>query len=130
MTTWLRWIGLPHRLGADPCDGVGADCLVMCAKVRTDAGLSMPDIDPQWFALAAAKQWEPLTAAWDQLMERCDAEPYALLLHRQPSGLGVAIAIDDGILVVHHRRGVQWLPIAAAARVIRLEYWRPRHAAI
>jgi len=130
MMTWAKWIGLPHRLGADPCDGVGADCLVMCARVRVDAGLSMPDIDPQWFELAAAGRWGPLAATWNQLMEPCDAEPYALLLHQQPSGIGVAIAVDDGVLIVHHQRGVQWLPLDVAARLLRLEYWRPIDAAI
>lgn len=130
MTSWHRWIGLPHRLAADPDDGRGVDCLVMCAKLRQLAGLSMPALDPQWFAMAAAGQWDQLEHEWRRLMVLCNAEPYALLLYRQPGRLGVSIAIDGGILLVHHRRGAQWVPIEVAVSLMDLSYWRPVDAAI
>jgi hypothetical protein len=83
-----------------------------------------------WFTMAAAGEWAELEREWRRLMVRCDAEPYAMLLSQQPSCLGVSIRLDDGILAVHHRRGVQWLPIEVAGKLMRLEYWRPRNAAI
>lgn len=132
MIDYIRWIDarLPHVIGADPDDGIGVDCLVMVHKVRTAAGLSMPSLDPQWFTMAAAGQWDQLEREWRHAMELCDIEPCALLLHRHAAGMGIGIVVDDGVLTVNHRRGVQWLPFSAAQRVMRLEYWRPRNAAI
>jgi hypothetical protein len=132
MPDWIQWVNaqLPHKFGADPDDGEGIDCLVMAQKVRAGAGLSMPFINPDWFAMAAAGRWDYLERQWLRLMEPCRLEPYALVLHSQRSGLGVGVVIDDGILIVHHRRGAQWLPMDAAARFMPLEFWRPRDAAI
>jgi hypothetical protein len=84
-----------------------------------------------WFTMAAAGEWAELEREWRRLMVRCDAEPYAMLLITTaivPRRL--RIRLDDGILAVHHRRGVQWLPIEVAGKLMRLEYWRPRNAAI
>jgi hypothetical protein len=132
MSNWPTWVSarLPHEIGADPDDGQGICCLVMCAKVRRSAGLPTPDLDPQWFTMAAAGQWEQLQREWRRLMEPCRLEPYALVLHRQPLGLGVGVVVDDGLLIVHHRRGAQWLPLEVAGRIMPLDYWRPRDAAI
>jgi hypothetical protein len=129
---WPAWVSarLPHVIGADPDDGHGICCLVMAAKVRRSAGLAMPDLDPQWFAMAAAGQWEQLQREWRRLMVPHRLEQYALALHRQPLGLGVGVVVDDGLLIVHHRRGAQWLPLEVAGQLMPLEYWRPRDAAI
>ena len=134
MADWIRWVNarLPHVIGADPDDGVGIDCLVMAAKVRRSAGLSTPDLDPQWFTLATGDQWQQLQREWERFMEPCELEPYAAVLHQQPGGLmGVGVVVDDGVLIVHHRRGAQWLPMAVAERIMKpLTFWRPRDAAI
>ena len=132
MSNWPAWVSarLPHVIGADPDDGQGIDCLVMCAKVRRSAGIPTPDLDPQWFAMAAAGQWEQLQREWRRLMEPCRLEPFALVLHRQPLGLGVGVVVDDGLLIVHHRRGAQWLPLEVAGRIMPREYWKPRDAAV
>jgi hypothetical protein len=132
MSNWPTWVSakLPHVIGADPDDGQGICCLVMAAKVRRSAGLAMPDLNPQWFAMAAAGRWEQLHQQWERLMVPCRLEPYALVLQRQPLGLGVGVVVDDGLLIVHHRRGAQWLPMAVAGQLMPLEYWRPRDAAI
>jgi hypothetical protein len=132
MADWIRWVNakLPHQIGADPDDGEGIDCLVMAHKVRVDAGYSTPPLDPAWFAMASAGQWEHLEREWRRLMEPCIMEPYALVMHCQPSCLGVGLLVDDGLLIVHHRRGAQWLPLAVAARMMPLQFWRPRNAAI
>ena len=134
MADWIRWVNakLPHQIGADPDDGEGIDCLVMTAKVRRDAGLDTPSLDPRWFDLAAQGRWPELKAEWERMCERCRLEPYALVLHLQPGGMmGVGVVIDDGVLIVHHRRGAQWLPMDVAARTMQpLDFWRPKNAAI
>jgi hypothetical protein len=134
MADWIRWVNakLPHQIGADPDDGIGIDCLVMCAKVRKDVGLATPLLDPRWFDLAAEGRWPELEAEWNRMCEPCKLEPYAVVLHMQPGGMmGVGIVIDDGVLIVHHRRGAQWLPIDVAARIMQpLNFWRPKNAAI
>jgi hypothetical protein len=129
---WPTWVSarLPHVIGADPDDGKGICCLVMCAKVRRSAGLPMPELDPQWFPMAATGQWEQLQREWRRYMVPCRLEPFALVLHRQPLGLGVGVVVDDGLLIVHHRRGAQWLPLEVAGQLMPLEYWRPRDAAV
>ncbi len=133
MADWIRWVNakLPHIIGADPDDGVGIDCLVMAAKVRQSAGLAMPALRPEWFTMAAAGEWDQLLMEWNRLMVPCRLEPYALVVHNQPSGLGVGVVVDDGVLIVHHRRGAQWLPMDTAERLMSpLQYWRPRDAAV
>jgi hypothetical protein len=134
MADWIRWVNakLPHITGADPDDGIGIDCLVMATKVRRDAGLDTPPLDPRWFDLAAQGQWAELEAEWKRMCEPCRLEPYALVLHLQPGGMmGVGVVIDDGVLIVHHRRGAQWLPMDVAARRLEpLSFWRPKNAAI
>jgi hypothetical protein len=102
----------------------------MAAKVRRSAGLFMPDLDPEWFAMAAAGRWALLLQEWRRLMIPCRLEPYALVLHCQPLGLGVGVVVDDGLLIVHHRRGAQWLPMAVAGQLMPLEYWSPQDAAV
>jgi hypothetical protein len=134
MADWIHWVnaGLPHVTGADPDDGVGIDCLVMATKVRRSAGLPMPALDPRWFELAAAGCWPELQAEWQRLYVPCRLEPYAVVLHPQPRGLmGIGVVVDDGALIVHHRRGAQWLPMAVAERIMKpLTFWRPRDAAV
>lgn len=134
MSDWICWVNakLPHQIGADPDDGIGIDCLVMATKVRRDAGLHTPPLDPRWFDLAAEGRWAELRNEWNRLCEPGRLEPYALVLHLQPGGMmGVGVVIDDGVLIVHHRRGAQWLPMDVATRTMHpLDFWRPKNAAI
>jgi len=128
MINYHRWIEqkLPHEIGADPDDGVGADCLVVAHKIRVAAGLPTPPLDPQWFAMAANGEWSALEREWRRLMEPCDPEPYAMCMHHNGTGFGISIMVDEGVLRVHHRRGVQWVPLA----MMPVQFWRPRLAAI
>ena len=49
----------------------------------------------------------------DSMVELSTAEENALTLFRNgPNGLGVGIVVDDGLLIVHHRRGVRWVPLS------------------
>lgn len=128
MINYEHWVEqkLPHVIGADPDDGIGADCLVVAYKIRAAAGLLTPPLDSQWFTMASNGEWEALEREWRRLMEPCDPEPYAMCMNRNRTGFGVSIIVDGGVLCVHHRRGVQWVPL----KLMPLQFWRPRIAAI
>ena len=110
---WKHWIGLPHEFGADPEDGVACDCLLMVWRVLDDAGVSHPGFNANWLEMARQKRWSDLEALWrDGTVELEAAESHAVTLIRNgPNGLGVGIVVDDGLLIVHHKRGVRWVPL-------------------
>ena len=110
---WKRWIGLPHKFGADPEDGVACDCLLMAWRVLDHAGVKHPDFNAYWLEMAKQKRWLELETLWrDGTIELEAAEPHAVTLMRNgPNGLGVGIVVDDGLLIVHHKRGVRWVPL-------------------
>jgi hypothetical protein len=111
---WKHWIGLPHEFGADPEDGKAADCLVMVWHILDDAGIAHPQMNAQWLQLAEQKRWPELEQLWrDGTVELDGPQQHAVALIRNgPAGLGVSIVVDDGLLLVHHRRGVQWVPLS------------------
>ena len=110
---WRHWIGLPHEFGADPEDGVACDCLLMVWRILDDAGIEHPEFNAHWLEMAKQKRWIELETLWrDGTMELEAPEPYAVtLIHNGPNGLGVGIVVDDGLLIVHHKRGVRWVPL-------------------
>lgn len=112
---WRRFIGLPHVLAADPYQGEAADCMLVACAVVAEAGRPSPAIDPKWFELARAGEWATLQSIWAEITEPLDGpEPYAVaLIDNGPTGLGVAVVVDDGLLITHHRRGVTWVPLGA-----------------
>lgn len=113
MRDWRSYIGLPHLFGADPADGQGADCLVMVMGILDDLGHPHPPLDPRWLALAQSRAWPELETIWQRITRPLEApEDGAVTLIRNGAlGLGVAIAIENGLLMVHHRRGVVWVPL-------------------
>lgn len=121
---WRTWLNLPHAFGASPEDGLGCDCLLMVWKILDAAGIPHPEYDPKWLYLASAREWHTLEALWRQHTEQLEGpEPFAVTLFRNgPAGLGVGVVLDDGVLMVHHRRGVVWVP----THLLRLTYARFR----
>jgi len=119
MKPWMRWIGLPHGFGANPEDGIACDCVLMVWAVLDHAGVPHPPFDPQWLKLAKAHNWGALELAWHRGTRSLDGpEPYAVTLFRNgPAGLGVGVVVDDGLLMVHHRRGCCWIPLSAMKRL-------------
>lgn len=113
MDGWRSYIGLPHAFGADPRDGVGADCLIVAFAVLDELGMSHPAVDPHWFEMAESGDWEPLKRAWEAETFPVDApeEGAVTLMDHGAGGLGVATVVDSGLLMVHHRRGVRWIPL-------------------
>jgi hypothetical protein len=62
--------------------------------------------------LATAGKWEELQALWNEATEVLpEMEEHAVCMFENgANGLGVGIVVDNGVLVVHHKRGVCWLP--------------------
>jgi len=114
MVDWRRWIGLPHSFGADPRGGGGADCLVMTWVVLDSANVHHPPLDPRWLDLAREGCWEQLRALWRQGTKPLKApEEHAVFMESS----GVGVVVDNGNLLVHHRRGVCWVPHRALKSV-------------
>lgn len=113
MRNWRSYIGLPHEFGADPAGGQGADCLVMVMGILDDLGQGHPPLNPSWLELAQQKAWTQLERIWLQITEPVDSpdDGAVTLLRNGPAGLGVAIVLENGLLMVHHRRGVTWVPL-------------------
>lgn len=127
MTDYLRWIGLPHVIGADPDDGVAADCLLMACKVRNAAGLPTPPLNDEWFSMAKRGHWSRLKLEWVRLMEPCEPEAYSFCLYQNAVCFGVGVVVDGGVLRLDHKRGVQWVPLSLE---LHRQFWKPRAAAI
>lgn len=110
---WRQWIGLPHRFRADPRDGIGADCLLMVWAALDQSTASHPAFNPAWLDMAEAGDHDELIAAYKSLtMPLAAPEEHAVTLFSTERTIGIGIVVDDGLLHVHHKRGVQWLPIA------------------
>jgi hypothetical protein len=111
--TWTQWLGLPHRFGADPEDGQAADCVIMAVRVLQELGHHHPPIEEQWWALAAANEWAELRCRWEAATRPVEAasEGALTLINNGHRGLGVAVVVAYGLLFVHHRAGVAWLPL-------------------
>jgi len=112
MINWRRWIGLPHQFGEHPGNGRGADCLIMVWAILDSVGVYHPPFDYKWLELARAAEWEKLQALWDAATEPVpEIEEFSVCLFENgANGLGVGIVVENGVLVVHHKRGVCWLP--------------------
>jgi hypothetical protein len=124
MPTWMRWIGLPHGFGAHPEDGIACDCLLMVWSVLDEAGVHHPPFVQEWLDLAREGHWRDLQKLWDagtRILQ--EPQPYAVtLFHNGPNGLGVGVVVDDGLLMVHHKRGVCWIPLAVMKRLPYYEF--------
>lgn len=128
MILYHKWIGLPHVIGADPDDGIGADCVVIAIKVLADYGFKTPPIKEEWFSAAREGRWAALYKEWLRYVEETDtAAPGCLYLyHRRDQHLGMAVYIDRGFLTVSHSHGVLWKPV----NLFKGKLWRLKDAAI
>jgi len=117
MVDWKRWIGLPHEFGVHPESGIGCDCVLMVWAILDSVGVHHPPFDERWLQMGAAGRWDELRQMWNAGTHKLDKpEEHAVCLFENGSaGLGVGIVVDNGALIVHHTRGVCWVPF----RVLR-----------
>jgi hypothetical protein len=112
--SWMKYIGLPYRLGADPESGTGTDCIRLVLRVLADAGLSPPDVQRRWYKLLAQRDIQAIKADWFELTEQTmGPEQYAMTLLPSESDFSIAIVVDDGLLTVRATVGVVWVPLSA-----------------
>lgn len=111
MKNWHKYLGLPHKFGADPNDGHGCDCVIMVWNVLQESDAPHPPYDPAWLQLAKQGRWQELKNQWLDRTVVCGQEEYALTLFEEPNHLGLGIIVDNGLLFPHHKRGVHWLPL-------------------
>ena len=123
---WRKYLGLPHEFGADPEDGVAADCVLMTWNVLDAAGVYRPPLCWEWFTMAKEGKVEELMQVYDSLTYTIDGpEEYAVTLTENgETGVGLAVVVDGGLLIAHHRKGVRWLPIRLLKK---LQYRRFRN---
>ena len=117
MVDWKRWIGLPHMFGVHPESGQGCDCVLMVWAILDSIGVHHPPFDERWLLMGADGHWDELRQLWESKTQKLDKpqEHAVTLFENGPAGLGVGIVVDNGALIVHHTRGVCWVPF----RVLR-----------
>ena len=117
MVDWKRWIGLPHEFGVHPDSGTGCDCVLMVWAILDSIDVYHPPFDQNWLQLGAAGRWDELRELWAAGTQKLETpqEHAVCLFENGPSGLGVGIVLENGALIVHHKRGVCWVPL----RVLR-----------
>jgi len=114
MPIWYPWLGLPHQFAADPRDGKAADCLVMVWAVLEAAKAPYPSWNPQWLEMARTGRWKRLRALWARVTVPLPQPLEHAVFMRQR---GVGVVTNGGLLTVHHRRGVCWVPYGALGPV-------------
>lgn len=85
----------------------------MVMGILDDLGLAHPAMDPHWLELAKQGAWGQLETIWQRITAPLQGpeDGAVTLIQNGPAGLGVAVVIDNGLLMVHHRRGVVWVPL-------------------
>lgn len=116
-----RYLGLKHEFGVDPKTGKGADCLLLCFTLLDESGYYRPSLDPNWLEMAKAGLWESLETVWNSHTVSADfigAGCVAMHWNRPRPGhprLGICTVVEDsgnlGIVMIHARKGVVWLPL-------------------
>jgi hypothetical protein len=96
----------------------------MVWSVLDEAGIPHPPFAQEWLDLARAENWRDLHKLWEHGTRMLHApKPYAVtLFNNGPNGLGVGVVVDDGLLLVHHKRGVCWIPLSVIKRVSYYEF--------
>jgi len=112
---WQDWIGLPHRIGADPRDGQAACCLRMAYAIYEEVGLASPEFDPTWIRMAKQGRWADLYEEFQSVTYEIGSEElWALVPLIATDSFGIGIVVQDGLLLCpHHRRGVFAIPVTA-----------------
>jgi hypothetical protein len=120
--TFHQYLGLKYELGADPKDGKAADCSILCFTLLREAGVKVPDFDPQWTEMARMGLWGSLETIWSRgTVPISEPEQFSVVMHRNKpkpgsSRLGISTVMESGgslgIVMIHARKGVVWLPLS------------------
>jgi hypothetical protein len=108
-THWRQFVGLTHRLGADPRVDDAADCLLVAFAVLDEFALPHPPVDPQWYAMANQGMWRDLRHLFDSQTTASINAVGAVTMARG----GLAVSVGGGALLAPHGDQVRWLPMEA-----------------
>lgn len=122
----MRFIGMPYRLGGDPNQGRGTDCIRMVLSVLRDAGLDPPPVERRWYQLLAQRDMAAIERDWFSLTEQTSGpEQYAMTILPADGDFSIAVVVDNGLLTVRATVGVVWVPLSSMRP---LNYRRLRNA--
>jgi len=122
---WMRFVGLPYRLGADPMGGEASDCIRLVLRVLELQGLQPPAIERRWYLLLARGELETIREEWFALTEQTmGPHQHAMTLLPNEGDFSIAIVVDGGLLSVRSTVGVQWTPLESLRP---LNYRRLKH---
>jgi len=110
---WMRYVGLPYRMGADPRQGQATDCIRLVLRVLEDAGLNPPPVERQWYKWLAEGNLDAIKQDWYALTEQTNGpEQYAMTLLPSAGLFCIAVVVDDGLLAISASLNiVSWIPI-------------------
>lgn len=108
---WMRYVGLPFKMGADPDAGEASDCIRLVLRVLEHAGLNPPSVERRWYNHLAKREIKEIMADWFRLTEQTHGpEDYAMTV-LPLADFAIAIVVSGGILSVTPSTGVLWSPI-------------------
>lgn len=123
---WHKWIGKKHKTGADPVYEDGCDCLIMVVRIRENLGLPSPSKSDvaAMISFSEAGSYDEIYNIIDpHLVKLNKAEDGAFTIFETPDQIGAAVMIENGILSVHHTKGVRWTP-SNAMRRLNWHHWK------
>jgi hypothetical protein len=123
---WMKYIGLPYRLGADPESGEATDCIRLVLRVLEGAGLTPPPVERKWYNHLAKREIQPIMEDWYALTEQtAGPEDYAMTILPGEGDFAIAIVVQGGLIAVRTSSGSIWVPLES---LIPLNFRRLRHA--
>lgn len=122
---WMKYLGLPYRIGADPEEGVGCDCIHLVLRVLAMGGLNPPDVERRWYNYLATKEIDKIMLEWFELTEQTyGPEDYAMTVLPSATDFSIAVVVNQGLLTVRPSFGVTWVPLTSMQP---MNYRRLRH---
>lgn len=112
--SWMKYVGMPYRMGADPTNGNATDCIRLVLRVLEDAGLNPPSVERRWYKLLAERNLKAIREDWFSLTEQTmGPEQYAMTILPSDGDFSIAVVVDDGLLTVRATVGVVWVPLSS-----------------
>lgn len=113
--SWMQYVGMPYRMGADPRNGNGTDCIRLVLRVLEDGGLTPPPVERRWYKWLAESNLEAIRKDWLSLTEQtAGPEQYAMTLLPSSGMFCIAVVVDNGLLTVSASLDVvAWIPLTS-----------------
>lgn len=111
---WMRYLGLPFKLGADPENGNATDCVHLVFRVAQQNGVTTPEIKREWYSHLGKRNIGPIMKDWFSLTEQTmGPEQCAMAIMPDENIFAMSIVVDGGLLFVRSSVGVIWAPLSS-----------------